>query len=228
MAQVRDTTPVPGAGVGRRGHRHLADLGRKYTLLGRERLIDGLAVPRGGSALELGCGVGRNLVLAARRYPQAQFHGLEICPSKLETARANLHASGLAGRAQLAQGDATRFDPQFLFGRSTFDCVYFSFALSMIADWERALTLAASVLSPGGSLHVVDFGDQEQFPTPFRARLREWLAGCNVEPRPLLTASLAFEAERIGARITVAPLYRGYAVLGTLRRSSTARQNPMG
>ena len=49
-----------------RYQRHVYDLTRKYYLLGRDRLIDGLAVPPGGTVLELGCGTGRNLVKAAR------------------------------------------------------------------------------------------------------------------------------------------------------------------
>ncbi|TIV98235.1 MAG: SAM-dependent methyltransferase, partial [Mesorhizobium sp.] len=45
-----------------RWQRHIYDLTRKYYLLGRDRLIDGLDVPRGGTVLELGCGTGRNIV----------------------------------------------------------------------------------------------------------------------------------------------------------------------
>ncbi|TIM21480.1 MAG: SAM-dependent methyltransferase, partial [Mesorhizobium sp.] len=47
-----------------RWQRHIYDLTRKYYLLGRDRLIDGLDVPVGGTVLELGCGTGRNIILA--------------------------------------------------------------------------------------------------------------------------------------------------------------------
>ncbi len=52
-------------GVYRR-QRHFYDLTRKYYLLGRDRMIAGLGVPPNGTVLELGCGTGRNIILAAR------------------------------------------------------------------------------------------------------------------------------------------------------------------
>ena len=46
--------------------RRYYDFTRKYYLLGRDRLIEGLAPPPGGRVLEIGCGTARNLVAAAR------------------------------------------------------------------------------------------------------------------------------------------------------------------
>ncbi len=37
------------------------------------------------------------------------------------------------------------------------DCVYFSYALTMIPDWRRAIDNAIAMLAPGGTLGVVDF-----------------------------------------------------------------------
>src|ERR1700741_3215102 len=37
------------------------------------------------------------------------------------------------------------------------DCVYFSYALTMIPDWRAAIANALSMLKPGGTLGVVDF-----------------------------------------------------------------------
>src|SRR5262245_23648909 len=93
-----------------RWQRHIYDLTRKYYLLGRDRLIAGLNVPAGGTVLELGCGTGRNLILAARRYPDAHFFGLDISSEMLETARVSIGREGLAERVMLAKGDATDFD----------------------------------------------------------------------------------------------------------------------
>ena len=73
-----------------RYQRHIYDLTRKYYLLGRDRLLAGLDVPPDGTVLELGCGTGRNIVLAARRYPAARFFGLDISAAMLETAAASL------------------------------------------------------------------------------------------------------------------------------------------
>ncbi len=53
-----------------RHQRHVYDLTRKHYLLGRDHLIDRLEPPAGGHVLELGCGTGRNLIAAAKRYPR--------------------------------------------------------------------------------------------------------------------------------------------------------------
>src|SRR6478736_8833983 len=96
--------------------RHIYDLTRKYYLLGRDALIRDLAPPKGGNVLEVGCGTARNLIVAARHWPEARFFGFDISEAMLETARKNVAKAGLSGRITLAQGDATAFDTQALFG----------------------------------------------------------------------------------------------------------------
>lgn len=209
-------------GVYRR-QRHVYDATRKYYLLGRDRLIARLDVPPDGAVLELGCGTGRNLLLAARRYPQAQFFGLDISEAMLDTARRNIRADRSDDRIAMAAGDATDFDAEELFGRTKFDRVYFSYALSMIPGWEKAVALAADSLAIGGSLHIVDFGEQERLPRWFRGLLRAWLRKFHVEPRAMLAAELAAQAERIGGRVEFTPLYRGYACHAVLRRGTTVK-----
>ncbi|MGO4832644.1 class I SAM-dependent methyltransferase, partial [Rhizobiaceae sp. 2RAB30] len=161
-------------GVYRR-QRHIYDVTRKYYLLGRDRMIAGLCVPDGGTVLELGCGTGRNLVLATRRYPKARFFGLDISTAMLETAARAITQEGAGQRVRLAQGDATAFDPQMLFGEAGFDRVFISYSLSMIPGWEKTVAAALAVLNPGGSLHIVDFGRQEHLPSWFKRLLRAWL-----------------------------------------------------
>src|SRR5699024_9494364 len=135
-----------------RTQRHFYDLTRKYYLLGRDALIDGLEAPAGGSVLEIGCGTGRNLICAARRWPEARFYGIDISEAMLETARANVAKAGLADRISFAQGDATAFDAMALFGVEGFDRVFQSYTLSMIPDWRGALREGVSKLAPGGRL----------------------------------------------------------------------------
>ena len=200
-----------------RYQRHIYDLTRKYYLLGRDRMLAGLDVPSGGTVLELGCGTGRNIVLAARRYPAARFFGLDISAAMLETAAGSLARESIAGRTKLAQGDATDFDALTLFGRQQFDRVFISYALSMIPGWERTIELALQSLAPGGALHIVDFGGQEQLPGWFRGMLRAWLAKFHVSPRDDLRAELQSKAIFAGMSLEFQPLYRGYAVLAVVR-----------
>lgn len=191
--------------------RHVYDLTRKYYLLGRDRLIRNLAVPPGGSVLEIGVGTGRNLALAARHYPQARLFGLDISHEMLKSAQRNLDRAGALGRTFLGRADATGFDPQALFGEPGFDRVFVSYSFSMIPDWEAALAQALSVVEPGGSLHTVDFGQQEGLPAWFRTGLRAWLEKFHVTPRADLFEVAERIAARQGAAMSGRPLYRGYA-----------------
>ena len=202
-----------------RWQRHVYDLTRKYYLLGRDRMIDRLAAGNGTTVLELGCGTGRNLALAARRYPQARFFGLDISAQMLATAEAALARTAIGSKVRLAQADATDFDPQTLFGRERFDRVYISYSLSMIPGWQACVQQALGVLAPGGSLHIVDFGSQERLLGWFKAALRAWLAKFHVAPRDDLRDLLESEAQKAGASLEFESLFRGYAVHAIVRKA---------
>ena len=194
-----------------RGQRHIYDLTRKYYLLGRDRLIDELTPPVGGNVLEIGCGTGRNLIAAARCWPGAHFHGIDISEEMLKSARTAIARAGLARRVTVARGDATRFDPNALFRVNSFDRIFQSYTLSMIPDWQGAIREATRHLSTYGSLHIVDFGQQEDMPDWFRGALFAWLARFHVEPRALLIEAAREAANDVGARLAVTRLYRDYA-----------------
>lgn len=201
-----------------RRQRHLYDSTRKYYLLGRDRLIERLSPPSGGRVLEIGCGTARNLVAAAGAYPQAAFYGIDISAAMLETARAKVARDGLSPRIRLACADATRFDPALLFGVPGFSRVFLSYSLSMIPEWRMALGQAMAWVQPGGELHVVDFGGQEELPRWFRHGLRIWLAQFHVDPRDGLEAAFA-AFYGTGALRTFERPYRGYAQYAVFRRA---------
>ena len=200
-----------------RWQRHVYDATRKYYLLGRDRMIDRLDARPGSAVLELGCGTGRNIALAARRFPEARLFGLDISAQMLATAQASLARAGLGDKVRLAQADATDFDPRALFGRAAFDRVYISYSLSMIPDWQRCVGQAMRILAPGGSLHVVDFGRQELLPGWFKAALRAWLAKFHVAPRDDLREVLESISREAGASLEYESLFRGYAVHAVMR-----------
>lgn len=199
-----------------RWQRHIYDLTRKYYLLGRDLMISGLDVPAGGTVLELGCGTGRNIILAALRYPDARFFGLDISAEMLETAGTAIAREGLSGRVTLARGDATDFDTDALYGVERFDRIFVSYSLSMIPGWEKTVSAALAALSSNGSLHIVDFGQQEGLPGWFRALLRGWLKKFHVAPRSTLREVLESESRRTGASFRFRTLYRGYAWLAVI------------
>jgi len=199
-----------------RHQRHIYNLSRRYFLFGRDRLIASLKPPPGGHVLEVGCGTARNLILAARLYPDTVCYGVDVSRRMLETARASVERAGLAERIFLGEGDAADFDPQRLFGRTAFDRIFFSYSLSMIPPWPGALDRGASLLAPGGRLHVVDFGQQERLPRWFRGMLFGWLDRFHVAPRAELEQALSELAKRRGADLTFTRLYRGYACAAEL------------
>jgi S-adenosylmethionine-diacylgycerolhomoserine-N-methlytransferase len=198
-----------------RHQRHIYDLTRKFYLLGRDSLIAQLRPAPGDAVLEIGCGTGRNLILAARRYPQARFFGVDVSTAMLTSAIASIEQDGLSPRARVAHGDARDFDPAVLFGEPHFARVMISYSLSMIPGWPEVLALALSLLAPGGRLHVVDFGGQERLPAWFRVALRAWLARFHVTPRDDLEATLAALCARAGATLTFERPFRGYAQSAT-------------
>ncbi len=83
-----------------RRQRFIYDATRRYYLLGRDRLIGSLKPPLGGAVLEVGCGTGRNLIRAAKRYPDARFYGIDISEAMLKSARTSV-ARAVCGRALL-------------------------------------------------------------------------------------------------------------------------------
>jgi S-adenosylmethionine-diacylgycerolhomoserine-N-methlytransferase len=200
-----------------RHQRHIYDLTRKYFLLGRDRLVDDLAPRNGDAILEIGCGTGRNLAVAAARYPAARLYGIDVSTEMLASASAAISRAGLAAQVRLAQADATSFDPQPVFGIPRFDRVFVSYSLSMIPQWEAVIDHALSVLGPGGELHIVDFGGQSRLPGEFRTLLRRWLAAFHVTPRDTLEPALRARAHAHDAFLIFARPYRDYAQYAVLR-----------
>ena len=200
----------------RRQH-HIYDLTRKYYLLGRDQMISGLRPHSGDAVLEIGCGTGRNLTIAAKHYPAARFFGVDVSTVMLTRAIDSLGRAGLSNRVRVAHGDAASFDPERLFGRKAFDRIFISYSVSMIPDWNGAVDRAVALLAPGGELHIVDFGGQSRLPLFFRTALRHWLKAFHVTPRDGLERSLTACARRTGAILTIQRPYRDYAQYGVLK-----------
>jgi len=126
------------------------DAFRARLLHGRSELIEQLAIPSDGVIVELGGGTGSNIDRFGPRLQTLRRYVLvDLCPALLEQARirARFH-----GNVDLVEQDVTRYRPT-----EPVDCVFFSYALTMIDDWRAALANAIAMLKPGGMLGVVDF-----------------------------------------------------------------------
>lgn len=201
-----------------RYQRHIYDFTRKYYLFGRDTLIRELNPPPGASVLEVGCGTGRNLAVLGELYPGARLFGLDISAEMLATAKAKLRRQNRPD-AVLRVADATNFTAAS-FDQEGFDRIVISYALSMVPEWEQAVDAAIAALKPGGSLHIVDFGQQEGWPAGFRRLLQAWLGRFHVTPRESLFDAMRKRAERNGAALEIRSLGRGYAWLAVYRRAA--------
>lgn len=201
-----------------RYQRYIYDATRKFYLLGRDRLLDELKPAGGATVLEVGCGTGRNLILAAQRYPNVRFVGFDISHAMLETAEKSIARAGLADRITIRQGDATAIDLAAMFGLDAVDRVYISYTLSMIPPWRDVLPQALGAVAPGGRLHIVDFGQQDGWPKWFRSVLFAWLRQFHVHPRAELELAMRDLAAETGTALEFHRLYRGYAEYAVMRK----------
>lgn len=150
----QDRTYLPGMG------RHwLLPLYDPLTrLLGvramHQRLIDQADLRPGARVLEIGCGTGNLALLAKRQHPDTTVRGLDPDPRALARAAGKARRAGLT--VELDQG----FADQLPYPSASVDRVLSSLMIHHLdaADRLGALQEVARVLTPDGSLHVVDFG----------------------------------------------------------------------
>ncbi len=200
-----------------RRQRYIYDMTRRYYLFGRDRMISVLQPPRASAVLEVGCGTARNLICAAKRYPEARFYGLDISEVMLQSARASIARAGLQSRITVAQGDATSFDPAALFGVERFERVFISYSLSMIPPWRDVLRRSALCVAPGGKMLITDFGEFEGYPSILRSIQLAWLRRFSVTPIPSMERKIGMLAEQIGFTASTKKLYGGYAIQAQLK-----------
>jgi len=119
-----------------------------------------------GTALELGCGRGDDLVWLAQE--GWIVCGVEIAPTAISYARANAERAGVVERVRFEQHDLTRTFPE---GR--FDLVLTCFLAAF--PREPVLARAVDAVAPGGHLLLIDHGcrapwmwapEGHLFPTP--------------------------------------------------------------
>ncbi|MGB0720407.1 MAG: class I SAM-dependent methyltransferase [Bdellovibrionales bacterium] len=200
--------------------RHVYDASRKYYLLGRDRLIAGLAPDNGARICEIGCGTARNLIKLAWRYPDARFYGLDASDEMLKTAHKSLEKNKLGQAVILKQGFAQNFDPATLFDLDMpFDAFVFSYALSIIPPWRESIDHALDLLPAGGALHIVDFGGMEDLPPVFRRFVFWWLSLFHVYHKPEILVHLQALQQSGKGALRVETLYGGYAYIAVFEKA---------
>ncbi len=128
----------------------LYDRFRERLLHGRRELIERLDPQAGARVVELGGGTGRNLLFFGERLAGfGQVTLVDLCPALLAQAEKRCRDWP---NVDVVEADATTWQP-----RQAVDCVYFSYSLTMMPDWQAAIDNALAMLKPDGVMGVVDF-----------------------------------------------------------------------
>ena len=119
----------------------------------KRRLLAAAGIAAGQRALDVGCGTGTLLLLAAQSHPNAEFVGLDPDPNILTRARKKL--AGFPN-VDLNDGSATALP----FPAGTFDRVLSSLVFHHLSGAQKMIALheILRVLRPRGELHLADFG----------------------------------------------------------------------
>jgi len=109
-------------------------------------------IPSGATVLDVGCGAGMDLLLAARRVgPSGRAVGVDMTPEQLERARSGAEACGLR-HVELRLGDATALPVD----DESVDVVISNGVLNLVPDKAAAFGEIWRVLRPGGHVQIAD------------------------------------------------------------------------
>jgi arsenite methyltransferase len=115
------------------------------------------AIQGAQTVVDLACGPATQLAQVASLNPGIRFHGVDLSPTMLDSARTHVAREGLAN-VTFTQGDITNLD--FLETGSV-DAVTSTMALHhlpTLGHLERCFAEIRRILKPGGALYLVDFG----------------------------------------------------------------------
>lgn len=118
------------------------------------------AVDQGSTVVDVGCGAGMDLLLAARQVgPGGRAIGVDMTPDMRARAAAGAARCGLAN-VEVRAGDATYLPVDDL----SVDVVISNGVLNLVPDKPRAISEIARVLKPGGHVQIADIVIGEQLP----------------------------------------------------------------
>jgi len=99
---------------------------------------------RGKKLLEVGCGIGIDLVRFARG--GAVVTGVDLAETAIDLAKKNFELNGLSGDLRVGNGEALEFED------NTFDVVYAHGVLQYTADAQKMVDELRRVVKPGGEV----------------------------------------------------------------------------
>ena len=124
----------------------------------------------GETVLDIGCGAGTDLLLAARRVgPTGKAIGVDMTPAMAERARAGAKAMGL-GHVDVRVGDALELPVE----SETIDVVISNGVINLTPDKDRAYAEAFRVLKPGGRFQLADIVVANELSEKIRSDIDLW------------------------------------------------------
>jgi arsenite methyltransferase len=106
----------------------------------------------GATVVDIGCGAGMDLLLAARRVgPSGRAIGVDLTPAMAERCRSAARATGLAN-VEVRIGDALALPIE----DASVDVVISNGVINLVPDKVQAFAEIFRVLSPGGRLQLGD------------------------------------------------------------------------
>jgi len=127
-----------------------ADVTRAFAGVGNPHAIR--PVPAGARVLDVGCGAGTDLLVAARRVgPSGRAIGIDMTAEMRERARNGARSCGLE-HVEVREGDATELP----LDDASVDVVISNGVLNLVPEKERAFAEIARVLRAGGRLQIAD------------------------------------------------------------------------
>jgi SAM-dependent methyltransferase len=129
-----------------------------FAGVGNPHAID--RIPEGSVVVDIGCGAGTDLLLAARRVgPLGRAIGVDMTEAMRARAVAGARSCGLAN-VEIVDGDATRLGV----ADGSADVVISNGVLNLVPDKGRAVAEIARVLRPGGRVQIADIVIAEILP----------------------------------------------------------------
>src|SRR5215831_6145342 len=117
-------------------------------------------IPAGATVVDIGCGAGTDLLLAARQAgPRGRAIGVDMTEAMRQRAIRGAASCGL-DNVEVRSGDATRLPVD---DRSV-DVVLSNGVLNLVPEKERAVAEIARILKPGGRAQIADIIIGETLP----------------------------------------------------------------
>ena len=122
------------------------------------------------TVLEVGCGVGAQLQVLRRRFPDAHFTGVDLAAAQLARARQFLAEPLAARRVDLIEGSAYRLP----FPDACFDGACIFWVLEHLPEPLGVLREILRVLKPGGVFYATEVFNSGLYARPTQAALETW------------------------------------------------------